>query len=150
VQPGYMLKTVARVIAQEERGRLHLRSSVCIDVRPAKLVERAAAPSEPMPFELRESERGSRRVKGKNGTGRGGRVAGVYHTITHYDRWNVTMTVSCLTQTNKVIFRPADTRPGRYSARPDHTHTPNHPHHAYSCYRRSNHQANKPIKFQNS
>jgi hypothetical protein len=30
--------------------------SVCIDVRPARLVERAAAPSGPMSFELRESE----------------------------------------------------------------------------------------------
>jgi hypothetical protein len=43
-------------------------SSVCIDVRPARLVEIAAAPSEPMPFELRES-RESRRVRGKRGPG---------------------------------------------------------------------------------
>ena len=40
-------------------------SSVCIDVRPARLVESAAAPSGPMPFELRES-RESRRVRRKN------------------------------------------------------------------------------------
>ena len=32
-------------------------SSDCIDVRPARLVERAAAPSGPMSFELRESGR---------------------------------------------------------------------------------------------
>jgi hypothetical protein len=38
-------------------GRQHLMLSVCIDVRPARLVESAAAPSEPMPFELRGSER---------------------------------------------------------------------------------------------
>jgi hypothetical protein len=31
-------------------------SSVCIDVKPARLVERAAAPSRPMRFELWESE----------------------------------------------------------------------------------------------
>jgi hypothetical protein len=69
VRPGYMLNTIARVIAQEERGRLHLILSVCINVRPARLVERAAAPSEPIPFELRERKRGSRRVTGKNGLG---------------------------------------------------------------------------------
>jgi hypothetical protein len=37
------------------RMRGHLMLSVFIDVRPARLVESAAAPSEPMPFELRES-----------------------------------------------------------------------------------------------
>jgi hypothetical protein len=36
--------------------RPHLMSSACIDVRPARLVERAAAPSGPMLFELRKSE----------------------------------------------------------------------------------------------
>jgi hypothetical protein len=36
----------------------HLISSVCIDVRPARLVERAAAPSVPMLFELRGIENG--------------------------------------------------------------------------------------------
>jgi hypothetical protein len=45
--------------------------SVCIDVRPARLVESAAAPSEPMPFELRESGE-SRRVRGKNRPPAGG------------------------------------------------------------------------------
>ncbi len=51
------------------RGREggHLMSSVCIDVRPARLVESAAAPSGPMPFELRESKE-SRRVR-ENGPG---------------------------------------------------------------------------------
>ena len=48
------------------RGRRHLMSSVCIDVRPARLVQSAAAPSEPMPFELRESrEREDRGFRGK-------------------------------------------------------------------------------------
>jgi hypothetical protein len=37
--------------------------STCIDVRPARLVESAAAPTEPMPFDLRESGE-SRRVRG--------------------------------------------------------------------------------------
>jgi hypothetical protein len=35
----------------------HLRSSVCIDVRPARLVERAAAPSALMLFSLRGGSR---------------------------------------------------------------------------------------------
>ena len=39
--------------------------SVCIDVRPARRVESAAAPSEPMPFELRESEREQREQQSK-------------------------------------------------------------------------------------
>jgi hypothetical protein len=48
--------------------RLHPMSSVCIDVTPTRLVERAAAPTEPMPFDLRKSrETGSRGVRGKNG-----------------------------------------------------------------------------------
>jgi hypothetical protein len=38
-------------------GLLHLMSSACIDVRPARLVESAATPSGPMPFELRERGR---------------------------------------------------------------------------------------------
>jgi hypothetical protein len=37
-------------------GQPHPILSVCIDVRPTRLVERAVAPSEPMPFELRERE----------------------------------------------------------------------------------------------
>jgi hypothetical protein len=36
--------------------RPHLMSSVCIDVRPARLVERAAAPSGPRAFDLWERE----------------------------------------------------------------------------------------------
>ena len=53
------------------RGRPRLILSVCIDVRPARLVESAAAPSEPMPFELRENrERRDRGFRGKNGPGR--------------------------------------------------------------------------------
>jgi hypothetical protein len=47
-------------------------SSVCIDVRPARLVERAAAPSEPMPFELREREgEGAERSEERRGPGEG-------------------------------------------------------------------------------
>ena len=42
-------------------------SSDCIDVRPARLVERAAAPAGPMPFKLRESERGSTREEAGRG-----------------------------------------------------------------------------------
>jgi hypothetical protein len=50
-----------------------LRSSVCINVRPARLVERTAAPSEPMPFELWESEReGAEGSKERTGRGKGG------------------------------------------------------------------------------
>jgi hypothetical protein len=49
-------------------GRPHLMSSFCINVRPARLVERAAAPSGPMPFPLREG--GSEREH-KRGGGRG-------------------------------------------------------------------------------
>ena len=45
--------------------------SVCIDVRPARLVERAAAPSGPMLFELQESEgdgaEGSEEITGPGG-----------------------------------------------------------------------------------
>jgi hypothetical protein len=45
----------------EERGgrggRRHPMSNVCIKVKPARLVERAAAPSGPMSFALRESQR---------------------------------------------------------------------------------------------
>ena len=48
-------------------GRPHLMSSDCIDVRPARLVERAAAPAGPMPFKLRESERGSTREEAGRG-----------------------------------------------------------------------------------
>jgi hypothetical protein len=48
---------------EAERGRQgwregrRLMSSVCIDVRAARQAERAAAPTGPMWFELRESER---------------------------------------------------------------------------------------------
>jgi hypothetical protein len=38
-------------------ARQHLKSSIRINVRPARLIERAAALTEPMPFELHESER---------------------------------------------------------------------------------------------
>ena len=53
-----------------EGGLLHLMSSVCIAVRPARLVESAVAPSGPMRFELRE--RGGewgRKVRRKEGPG---------------------------------------------------------------------------------
>jgi hypothetical protein len=54
----------------------HPMSSVCIDVRPARLVERAAALSEPMPFSLRERVgEGAERSEEKRGPGeRGGEV----------------------------------------------------------------------------
>jgi hypothetical protein len=52
-----MIKPVARVIAEGGEGdRPHPMSSVCIDVRPARLVERAAAPSGPSSFALWERE----------------------------------------------------------------------------------------------
>jgi hypothetical protein len=48
-------------------------SSVCIDVKPARLVESAAAPSEPMRFRLRERGReGAERSEEKRGPGEGG------------------------------------------------------------------------------
>ena len=47
--------------------RPHLMSSVCIDVRPARLVESAAAPSGPIPFSLRE--RGGEGQKGQRKRG---------------------------------------------------------------------------------
>jgi hypothetical protein len=42
-------------------------SSVCIDVRPARLVERAVAPSEPMPLFLREREHKEGGREGREG-----------------------------------------------------------------------------------
>jgi hypothetical protein len=39
-------------------GKVYLISSVCIEVRPARLVKRQAALSGPMPFELRVRDAG--------------------------------------------------------------------------------------------
>jgi hypothetical protein len=48
-------------------------SSDCIDVRRTRLVESAVAPSEPMPFELRErGGEGAERSEEKRGPGEGG------------------------------------------------------------------------------
>jgi hypothetical protein len=64
-------------------GMRHLMLSVCIDVRPARLVESAAAPSEPMPFDLREST--ERAEESKERTGRRGRWMLLYN-YDHHER----------------------------------------------------------------
>jgi hypothetical protein len=75
-----------RKVKKRDGGKVgwHLISSVCIDVRPARLVESAAAPSEPMPFQLWE-----RAERADESEERTGRVAGVWmllYNSNHYGR----------------------------------------------------------------
>ena len=60
MRPGHVFSPVGHRVQRrrgEGGGRRHLMSSVWIKERPARLVESAAAPSEPMSFELRETGR---------------------------------------------------------------------------------------------